>query len=191
MGSWISKAKEQFSKWIQDIRISNALNKVQNGIALGIYVDEKVNKYKQNVLRGTEYSAGIDLPSPYGLIISPNQKHKIDMGIHFAIPPSCYGELELRSSFSNKGLDKLGGIIDSDYRGSIKLIINNTTSEAVEIKEGERICQIIIKKYEKLPVVLVGSADDLGKTERGERGFGSSGQYDLNGSTPVEKNKFQ
>jgi dUTP pyrophosphatase len=70
------------------------------------------------------------------------------------------------------GIDVLGGVIDSGYRGEYKVILNNTSSETVAFAKGDRVAQVLIQKVERPDIVEV---DEISKTERGTTGFGSTG----------------
>jgi dUTP pyrophosphatase len=65
------------------------------------------------------------------------------------------------------------GTIDSDYRGEIKVIVVNLSKDPIEIKDGDRIAQMVIAKYE---TISWSTVDSLSDTERGEGGFGSTGK---------------
>lgn len=94
------------------------------------------------------------------------------------IPDGMYGKIETRSSFAAKGLQVLGGIIDCDYRGFVKICLINHSDSAFTINVGDKIGQIIYLKYRKLDhVILQGNEDILQRmypTERSENGFGST-----------------
>ena len=70
------------------------------------------------------------------------------------------------------GVHRFAGVIDSGYRGSIKVCLYNFSDKVVQIKRGHRIAQILIQE---VPDILVREVDDLDTTERGAGGFGSSG----------------
>ena len=74
--------------------------------------------------------------------------------------------------YINDGLE-VEGTIDSDYRGEVYVMIHNHADEDIIIRLGDRIAQIVIQTYEQCEVV---EADELSETERGTRGFGSTGK---------------
>lgn len=120
-------------------------------------------------------AAGADLIANDTYVIKPNQQAMIDTGTSVAIPEGSYGMLTPRSSLCNKGglqMPNSIGIIDSDYRGSIKCCYKNTGDKTIEIEKGERICQLIIMGYNKANFVV--TEDELPSTERGVGGFGST-----------------
>ena len=92
-----------------------------------------------------------------------------------AIPKGYFGAVYARSGLATKkGLRPANcvGVIDSDYRGSIKVPLHNDSGSLVSYDKHERIAQIIIQPY---PDVTLTEVDDLDDTERGDGGFGSTG----------------
>ena len=124
-------------------------------------------------VRTSEGSAGLDLHSPYNLTLMPNKSHLIPMGFAVEIPPNFYVQLTSRSGFALRGITVLGGVIDSDFRGQVLLLLHNLSSIPVNIKVGDRIAQALILKTYRFPLVHV---DELSITARGEKGMGSSGE---------------
>jgi dUTP pyrophosphatase len=126
-------------------------------------------------LRATEGSAGYDLYSPRSYIIECGQKALIPLDISIEIPPTHYGRLAPRSSLANKfAIDVLAGVIDSDFRGNIGLIlINHDKENPFIIREGERIGQII---FEKISTPKLVEKKELEETVRGSGGYGSTGK---------------
>lgn len=125
---------------------------------------------------GTEYSAGADL---YALLdedleIKPGETVMIGTGLAMAIPTGYAGLIYARSSLgSKKGLAPANkvGVIDSDYRGEIKVPLFNQSKETQIIAKNERIAQIIFTPYLK---VNFQETDELDGTTRGTGGFGST-----------------
>lgn len=119
--------------------------------------------------------AGLDLyvPEGQGCLVRSGAVYTIDLGIRVAIPDGYYGQLTLRSSLGKKGLTIPNGvgIIDSGYRGSLKLLVS-ALAEPVMVAVGERICQLVI-----LPLTPVDVEDGVvdTDTDRGQGGFGSTG----------------
>lgn len=82
-------------------------------------------------------------------------------------------KIEGRSSLGKKGIDVLGGIIDQDYRGEIKVLLHNSSDETFRYSKWDKIAQGIIYSIPKVEIIEVNFLSD---TERGEKGFGSSGK---------------
>ena len=119
--------------------------------------------------------AGLDLyvPEGQGCLVTCGAVCTIDLGIRVAIPDGYYGQLTLRSSAGKKGLAIPNGVgvIDSGYRGNVKLAVTALTEPAL-IAAGERVCQLVILPCPSVEV-QTGIVDDV--TERGQGGFGSTG----------------
>ena len=96
----------------------------------------------------------------------------INTGVKIAIPKNFYGRIASRSSMAMKGIDVCAGVIDSDYRGEIKVLLYNTKDEPFEVNLGDRIAQIIFTRVEYFNFQVVS---DLANSQRGEGGFGSTG----------------
>ena len=88
------------------------------------------------------------------------------------IPEGYVGFLKTRSSMALIGIDVVGGVIDSDYRGEVAVILHNTTPSVYNVKAGRRIAQLVILPVFTGPVQIVS---DLDATGRGSGGFGSTG----------------
>ena len=122
---------------------------------------------------GSTMAAGNDLTANESISISPGERASICTGLHLSIPAGWYGKIEGRSGLAfKKGIYCFGGVIDSDYRGEIKVLLANTDKETFHIKKGDRIAQIIIQPHWRGNFQKV---DQLSPTSRGENGFGSSG----------------
>ncbi len=90
------------------------------------------------------------------------------------IPKGYYGRIASRSSCALRGLDVAAGVIDSDYRGEVKIILVNYTHDIIKIQKGERIAQLIIEKITTPPVVEYSDITQFTNTQRGAGGFGST-----------------
>jgi dUTP pyrophosphatase len=125
--------------------------------------------------RAHSTDAGLDLhvPEGQGCLVRPGAVCTIDLGVRAAIPDGYYGQLTLRSSAGKKGLTIPHGvgIIDSGYRGNIKLLVT-TLTEPVLVAVGERLCQLIILPLPPVDMEVGVIEDD---TDRGAGGFGSTG----------------
>lgn len=124
---------------------------------------------------GTDHSAGADLRAVEDHRISPAETRLVDTGIAVEIPEGYVGLLFPRSGLSMKTTLRMAnsvGVIDSDYRGNVKVGFYNTGSDPVRIEKGDRIAQMVIVPYLKCEWV---ETDDLSDTARGAGGFGSTG----------------
>lgn len=96
----------------------------------------------------------------------------ITLGVALELPEGYEAVIRPRSGLSFKGVDVCIGTIDSNYRGEINACIVNNTDSEVYVKDGDRICQLAIRKTEN---IIFEPVDELSGSERGEKGFGSSG----------------
>ena len=126
---------------------------------------------------GTEHSAGFDLAASLKADVSlaPGEVNIIPTGLAIALPIGFEAQVRPRSGLAAKnGITVLNtpGTIDADYRGEIKVILINHSKETFLVTNGMRIAQMVIAKHEGADVRRV---DDLEHTERGVKGFGSTG----------------
>lgn len=123
--------------------------------------------------RANPTDAGADLMSTENCEIYPNEQKMIDTGVAVKIPEGYGGFVFNRSSQGKRGITipHSVGVVDSDYRGNIKVILKNLGDEPYEIKVGDRIAQLVV-----MPVLLCGFVDAWNDTERGVKGFGSTGK---------------
>lgn len=132
----------------------------------------------QDPTRAHATDAGLDLYVPEGqaCLVRRGAVYTIDLGVRVAIPDGYYGQLTLRSSAGKRGLviPNSVGIIDSGYRGSLKLLVSALT-EPVMVAVGERVCQLVVLPLTPVDVE-VGVVDT--DTDRGQGGFGSTGVGD-------------
>ncbi|MBO4310687.1 MAG: dUTP diphosphatase [Lachnospiraceae bacterium] len=144
----------------------------------------KIKKLSENATvptYGTPYAAGADLYAclEESVSIKPLETKMIGTGIAMEIPEGYVGLVFARSGLAcKKGLAPANkvGVIDSDYRGEIKVALHNHngSGEALLVELGERIAQIAIVPYLKAEFEI---ADELEETNRGENGFGSTGKF--------------
>ena len=135
---------------------------------------KKINKEATIPTRAHTNDAGMDLYALENVLLNPNQSELIKTGISLSIPKGYFGKIEDRSSLGKKGLKTLGGVIDSGYRGEVKVIMRNLSNKKVIIEKKTKIAQLIIIKIE---TPTIEEVKELDNTERGSGGFGSSGWY--------------
>lgn len=140
----------------------------------------KIKKLKDDAVvptRGSKYAAGADLYSAENdLYIEDRQTVMIGTGIAMEIPEGYVGLVYARSGLACKeGLAPANkvGVIDSDYRGEIKVALYNQSGQKKLVKNGERIAQIVIAPFLAPEFTEVSELDE---TDRGEGGFGSTGK---------------
>ena len=123
-------------------------------------------------IRHNEDDAGYDITSIEAISIKPNHKCLVSTGISFTVPKGTYGQIAPRSGLSMKGIFVNAGVIDRGYTGEVKVMLFNMSEKTIELAEGSRIAQLIIKKID-LPIVV--EVETLNDSDRGEGGFGSTG----------------
>ena len=116
--------------------------------------------------------AGHDLYADEGSWVLARQRKVIKTGISLEMPDNLAGLIWPRSGLSVKqGIDVLAGVVDAGYRGEIMVCLYNTSDDDVEIKRGDRIAQMI---FQEVPVVSLLLREELGSSQRGSNGFGST-----------------
>ena len=96
--------------------------------------------------------------------------------IHLEIPENLYAQVESRSGLAVKnGLTTLCGVIDSDYRGELKIVLINLGRDPVVVAKGSRIAQLVFHEVPSVSTEMVENIEDLSKTQRKDGGFGSTG----------------
>ncbi len=119
------------------------------------------------------HDAGMDLYSDETINIQPGERKLIPTGIAMAIPSGYVGLIWDKSGIAtNHGLKTMAGVIDSGYRGEIKILIHNLSSQPYTVQAGTKIAQMLIQPVVHNEIVEVNELDD---TSRGEGGFGSTG----------------
>ena len=122
-----------------------------------------------------EDDAGMDLRSVDELSVPPRGRALVRTGLVMALPPGYEAQVRPRSGLALKsGITVLNtpGTIDSGYRGEVGVILFNTTDEPFAVRKGDRIAQLVVAAVVEAQVAEVA---ELGETERGAGGFGSTG----------------
>ena len=134
---------------------------------------------KMNILgtvpvRGSARAAGYDLFAAYDYTVAARDRCLVSTNIAVAIPDGYYGRIAPRSSLAlRNGIDVGAGVIDSDYRGNVSVVLFNHSDTKFQISSGDRIAQLIITKIATPDVIVVDEFEDC--TARGVGGFGSTG----------------
>ena len=126
--------------------------------------------------RARAHDAGLDLYAAEAVIIEPGARVLIPTGIALAIPEGYAGFVLPRSGLAVRhGLTLLNtpGLIDSGYRGEVKVLLVNHDRATTTIARGDRIAQLVIQRVEPTELVEV---DELPSSDRGDGGFGSTGR---------------
>ena len=145
----------------------------------------KVFKASPNAIlprRATDGAAGFDLCAAQKVIVAPCYDARATMpatvvatNLAVEIEPGYYGRIAGRSSMALKGITVGGGVIDSDFRGNLSVILFNHTRKPYEVNIGDRIAQLIIERCFAPEIQEVKSEAELSRTTRGGGGFGHTG----------------
>ena len=127
--------------------------------------------------RATPHAAGYDVRSAEAdFDLSPGQIRAVSTGLIMELPPGLECQVRPRSGLAARHgitLPNSPGTIDPDYRGELKVLMQNTGAEPVTIHRGERIAQLVFARFE---APEVEEAEEVSETLRGEGGFGSTGR---------------
>lgn len=133
-----------------------------------------LHKSAQLPTRGSAGAAGLDLYCVERVDVPPGQQAVLPTGLAVAIPRDWYGRIAPRSGLAVKhGANVHAGVIDSDFRGELRVALINHGPTLLELRPGDRIAQLIIERCRMLDPVAV---DDLPETARGDGAFGSTGR---------------
>lgn len=120
--------------------------------------------------------AGYDLVASEDIVIGPNERSLVSTGISIEIPNDCYARVAPRSGLAvKKGIQVGAGVVDSSYRGEVKVLLFNHGNNIFEIKKGDRIAQMIFEKIYTPSQLVEVPYEELSNSSRGDGGFGSTG----------------
>jgi dUTP pyrophosphatase len=126
--------------------------------------------------RQTSGSAGFDLASAEpDFVLAPGERRLVSTGLAIELPPGLEGQVRPRSGLALRHgitMPNAPGTIDSDYRGELRVILQNSGTAPVTIARGDRIAQLVFSRYETPDLVDVS---ELAESARGPGGFGSTG----------------
>ena len=139
---------------------------------------KKLSERAQLPVRGSSAAAGYDLHADLieEITILPHKNAMIPTGLSMEIPEGYFGAIYARSGLATKEALRPAncvGVIDADYRGPIVVALHNDGDVPRIVAPGERIAQLVIQPFLETEFTL---CDELDETDRGERGFGSTGK---------------
>lgn len=117
---------------------------------------------------------GWDIRANIDTVLNPSETKLIDTGLYFEFRDGLYADVRARSGISSKGILCHTGLVDSDYRGEIKVCMTNLSNVSYTIKKGDRIAQLVFGKEVLVEPIKADEIDT--DTSRGDKGFGSSGK---------------
>ena len=138
-----------------------------------LHVNVKLDKGAKMPTKAHSTDAGFDLYTPYEFTVKAGGSAVVQTGTHMIIPRGWCGVLVSKSGLNTKMDIQTTGLVDSEYVGEIVVKVQNHGNTDYHFNKGDKVSQIVI-----LPVcdVVLEETDDLPKTERGAKGFGSSGR---------------
>jgi len=120
-----------------------------------------------------EGDAGMDLYASEDMEVARGEIKAVPTGVKMELPKGYVALIWDKSGIALKsGIKTMGGVLDSGYRGEIKVIVTNLSDEVFEVKKGDKVAQMLIQKVESPEVEIT---EDLSDSERGDGGFGSTG----------------
>jgi len=147
------------------------LDAVQHSGRVLLRANPEAAEFAEKYAPKLDGDAGVDIYITQDHTLQPGDYYSIASGICIGMPFDWYAEVRARSSTSKQMIHVFPGIIDPGYTGEIFACVTNLGKQPIELKRGDRLAQLIFHKRVTPSFVLV---DDLPKTERGERGFGST-----------------
>ena len=123
---------------------------------------------------GTEGAAGADLRASEAVVIPVGGRAAVPTALRVQIPPGHAGLVWPRSGLAVRhGIDTLAGVIDSDYRGEVRVVLVNHGDQPFAIAAGDRVAQLLVQRVEHARFASVSGVEN---TDRGQGGFGSTGR---------------
>ena len=124
--------------------------------------------------KGSKDAAGWDLYASCAISVPARGRALVPTDVSLVIPPGYYGRIAPRSGLALKhGIDVGAGVVDSDYRGDVGVLLFNMSDDRFQVEVGDRVAQII---FTPCPMMTLIEQVALPTTERGVSGFGSTGQ---------------
>lgn len=151
----------------------NAYKEIRGGLKVNREIEVKV-KCPYSIGSALSGDVGHDVRSMEDVAFEPGETKLISTMLYTEMEEGIEAQVRPRSGMSSKGILVHFGTVDSGYRGEIKVIITNLNKEKVSIKKGNRVAQLVFRKCDKVRLIEVEDIND--ETERGVRGFGSTGE---------------
>ena len=135
---------------------------------------KKIHKDAKLPLYQHKWDAGLDIFSVIDSVLNKGEVKAIPTGIQVAVPEKHVGLIWDKSGISLQGVHRLAGVVDSGYRGEVRVVLVNLGEKPFVIKKGMKIAQMLIQKVAEVQVI---EAEELEETARGIKGFGSTGKF--------------
>jgi dUTP pyrophosphatase len=180
LASKITKLTENMTDKFQDVDdMDSRIKKIEQGVLKRKSPSQivlKVKKLNNDAVlptRATPGSVGYDLVAISDHLVAKGQRVLIKLGIAIVLPDGCSGKICPKSGLALKGVDIGGGVIDTDYRGEVGVILINNGNGPLDVARGMKIAQLVL---EKVITPEVQEVSELDETLRGSGGFGSTGE---------------
>ena len=141
------------------------------------------NEFAKEPTQATQGSAGYDLLAAEAMAILPRNCETVSIDFRWSIPKGFYGKIYPRSSLVKNMITVDAGLIDSDCRGIVHMLIVNHSNKAFTIRTSDRVAQVVFVEHCNVLFKKVDKKEFLGITKRGGGGFGSSGVSEIKKKT--------
>lgn len=133
------------------------------------------SKTKYPIIKAHSTDSGFDLKSVEEFSLEPGEIRLISTGIKLILPENYEAQVRPKSGLSSKGFMVYLGTVDNEYRGEVKVIAQNNSNEMIEIKDGQKVAQIVFNKLDSVELAEISEVTE--NTSRGDGGFGSTGEF--------------
>lgn len=133
------------------------------------------SKTKYPITKAHSTDSGFDLKSIEEFSLEPGEIRLISTGIKLILPENYEAQVRPKSGLSSKGFMVYLGTVDNGYRGEVKVIAQNNSNEMIEIKDGQKVAQIVFNKLDSVELAEISEVTE--NTSRGDGGFGSTGEF--------------
>lgn len=135
----------------------------------------KYTKTKYPITKAHSTDSGFDLKSIEEFSLEPGEIRLISTGIKLILPENYEAQVRPKSGLSSKGFMVYLGTVDNEYRGEVKVIAQNNSIKKIDIKDGQKIAQIVFNKLDSVELAEISEVTE--NTSRGDGGFGSTGEF--------------
>ena len=150
----------------------------------GVVKVKRLNNNARIPVKGTPEAAGYDLAATQIAVCLAHGKVLVKTGLSLAMTSGCYGRIAPRSGLALKKFIDVGvGVVDAAYRGELGIVLFNFSDTDFQINMGDKVAQLI---FEKIKIPVLKEVDSLEDTDRGNKGFGSTGIKTISESESVQ-----
>jgi len=162
------------SNWVVRVERAIALRAKHLNAELVLHMQVKfLTEYATMPTRASAGAAGFDLASAVNAVVPAKSRMLIATDLAIMVPDGTYGQIKSRSGLASKqSIDVGAGVIDSDYRGNVSVLLINDSDKPFQVTRGDRIAQLLLVR---IAVCDAERVQELPDSKRGAAGFGSSG----------------